>query len=78
MNQSELVAVPRKLLKAREKSCIQGPIVYGFASHRLTRGFYANSGNHVIQYFRIFCVFVSFPMRFDLIRIRRSHDLTLV
>ena len=39
MNQSELDAVPHKLLKAREKSCVQGAIAMGFASRRLTRGF---------------------------------------
>ena len=39
MNQSELNAVTHKLLKDREKSCVQGAIAMGSASRRLTRGF---------------------------------------
>ena len=31
MNQSEFVAITGNLLKAREKSCVQGPIGFGFA-----------------------------------------------
>ena len=33
MNQSEFLAISRNLFKGREKSCLQGAIGFGFASH---------------------------------------------
>ena len=35
MNQSEFLAITSNLLQAREKSCVQGAIEFGFASHWL-------------------------------------------
>ena len=35
MNQSELIAITLNLLREREKSCVQGEIGFGFASHWL-------------------------------------------
>lgn len=34
MNQSELLTITHNLLEAQEKSCVQGAIGFGFASHR--------------------------------------------
>ena len=38
MSQSELLEITCDLLKAREKSCVQGAIRFGFASHWLKNG----------------------------------------
>ena len=37
MIQSEFLAITSNLLKAREKSCAQGAIGFGLASHRLKK-----------------------------------------
>ena len=56
MNQSQLLAITCNSLKAREKSCVQGAIGFGFASHWLKnwresfKPITNRSGNHVITF----------------------------
>ena len=59
MNQLESLAITCNLLKAREKTRVQGAIGFGFASHwlknwrEISKPITKRSNrNHVIQYFR--------------------------